>query len=415
MAKSSKKTKRVMTCSKCGAEGFNARKCPTKDYPWTALSLEEVSQITSVLGIDKTEISEAQIAYAISRRKEGDNVEPLAWFYHSNLELLNAQNPVVPTPISQNTDTQEAVASKVVEAMGDEESEEETSSEEESSSEEMLVLSVSEDELAEIKSDFDSEIWYLLVNDAMKNNDEQLCPTSAVGNSTVEAWTEAETGYLTISVMLQVNGKLVNNSVEYTEDIPSGEELAKDWLELSLVEIEQGRAEIVAQAKAKAEAEAKAKAKAEEQAKNTNKEHRDEVGAKQAQAVLTDDTSLVGFEPTETGYKLLFNGPDGFIQGEKDMGFSLAAQLGFDDVERLVMSVAGELRLCVVPTDQIVLLENMKPNAIPFSLWETLDFDPSDSEYWLTSKLDESETPIVLGVRKAPTGKTWVVKAVCVA
>lgn len=128
MAKSSKKTKRVMTCSKCGVEGFNARKCPTKDYPWTALTIDEVSQITSVLGIDKTEISEAQIAYAISRRKEGDTVEPLAWFYHSNLELLNSQNPVVPTPIQdQNTDTQEAVAAKVVEAMDDEESEEESS------------------------------------------------------------------------------------------------------------------------------------------------------------------------------------------------------------------------------------------------------------------------------------------------
>ena len=387
-------------------EGFNSRNCPTKTHSWTALTMEEVSKITSVLGIDKTEISEAQIAYAISKRNEGETVEPLAWYYHANASALN-------TP--DEPDTNEDVTKKLAAAFEgsddvEDESEESEESEEELSSEEMLVLSVGEDELIDIKQQFDSEIWYLCTNDAMKNSDEQLCPTSAVGNSTIEAWTEAETGYITFSALIQINGKMIDHHIQYTSSIPTGEELAKDFIKLSLSEIEAGKAEIVeklakAQEQAKADAQAESQAKEQEQAQEQAK----------AQAVLTDDSTLVGFETTETGYKLLFNGPDGFIQGEKDMGFSLAAQLGFDDVERLVMSCNGELRLCAVPSDQIVLLENMKPNAIPFSLWETLDFDPSDSEHWLTSKLDEAESPILLGVRKAPTGKTWVVKAVCVA
>ena len=416
MAKS-KKTKRVMTCSKCGMEGFNSRNCPTKTHPWTALTMEEVSKITSVLGIDKTEISDAQIAFAISKRNEGETVEPLAWYYHTNASALN-------TP--DEPDTNEDVAKKLAAAFEgsddvEDESEESEESEDELSSEEMLVLSVGEDELIDIKQQFDSEVWYLCTNDAMKDNADQLCPTSAVGNSTIEAWTEAETGYITFSTMIQINGKMIDHHIQYTEEIPTGEELAKDFIKLSLSKIEAGKAEIVEKlAKAQAEAEAQAQAQADAEAKaqaqaDAEAKAQAQADAQVKQVVLTDDSTLVGFETTETGYKLLFNGPDGFVQGEKDMGFSLAAQLGFDDVERLVMSCNGELRLCAVPSDQIVLLENMKPNAIPFSLWETLDFDPSDSEHWLTSKLDEAEAPILLGVRKAPTGKTWVVKAVCVA
>ena len=415
MAKS-KKTKRVMTCSKCGMEGFNSRNCPTKTHPWTALTMEEVSKITSVLGIDKTEISDAQIAFAISKRNEGETVEPLAWYYHTNASALN-------TPDEPDTNEDVAKLAAAFEGSDDveDESEESEESEDELSSEEMLVLSVGEDELIDIKQQFDSEVWYLCTNDAMKDNADQLCPTSAVGNSTIEAWTEAETGYITFSTMIQINGKMIDHHIQYTEEIPTGEELAKDFIKLSLSKIEAGKAEIVEKlAKAQAEAEAQAQAQADAEAKaqaqaDAEAKAQAQADAQVKQVVLTDDSTLVGFETTETGYKLLFNGPDGFVQGEKDMGFSLAAQLGFDDVERLVMSCNGELRLCAVPSDQIVLLENMKPNAIPFSLWETLDFDPSDSEHWLTSKLDEAEAPILLGVRKAPTGKTWVVKAVCVA
>ena len=55
-------------------EGFNSRGAQ-QEHPWTALTMEEVSKITSVLGIDKTEISEAQITYTV-KRNEGETVEP---------------------------------------------------------------------------------------------------------------------------------------------------------------------------------------------------------------------------------------------------------------------------------------------------------------------------------------------------
>lgn len=364
--------KRTMTCKLCGAEGYNSRKCPTKTHPWTALTIEEVGSITSLLGISNTQLSQQQIDHAITQRTT--DAEPLAVYYHANLDKL----PPIDTSSPEGQIAQALNGSEINEPQP-------------------VQFVATSDDMDTIKSDFDQELWYLCHNNV--DREIQVSPDGLVGNSYFEHWTNSETGLLSILARVSVNTQDYELITEWN-CVPTGQEIAKHMFSQitgSVTDYVEPVQIVFEDSSEKDCTEPFKPIFIDNRPKSVQVENRPNLGL-----------TLIGYEPTDMGYKVLYFGDQGYQQGEKELGFKFAAKLDFPDVERVIENMSGNMRLVKIPVGQVEMLSFMRPGIIPFEQWLEIDIPKS------LGNPDEDIDPIVLGAKQDPIGRTWVIQAVCV-
>jgi len=435
-----KKATRTMTCKLCGKVGYNSRNCPTKTAIWTVLTQAELDNITKKLGISVSEVSQAQIDFALSQRPVDFDSETLAHFYHDNKDRFELALKLVDTkpdveeeePQSKSTSQQEQVALSVMSDDGDEELSEEELSEEVSEEPEPTNYEIIED----VRWSFDKEL-FLLSREPGETEELEL------GNS-IFVPTSREDGTVHLQVMVSKIGygtDLKTHTCFYEFDDVSEidpEMIASDFYAdfLGVVsEIDnETSASVFASSDDVSEEELSEEVSEEELSEEVSEEETED------QALFDDDEELseeelsfddgdfvidhipdgalfVGYQGNDTGFDVIFFDEDlGYLQGTKAIGFSFSTELGFGDTENVIKAMRGAVELIPVDVADLKMLKFMRPDAIPFEMWEEVELDITSEQFasqWLVP-VNSDVDPIVMGGRIDPIGRKWLVQAVCI-
>ena len=132
---------------------------------------------------------------------------------------------------------------------------------------------------------------------------------------------------------------------------------------------------------------------------------------------IPDGAMFVGFQSNPTGFDVIFYDADlGYLQGTKTIGFSFSTELGFNDAENVIKAMRGAVELLPVDVSDLKMLKFMRPDAIPFEMWEEVELDITSEQFasqWLVP-INSDVDPIVMGGRIDPIGRKWLVQAVCI-
>ena len=432
-----KTTTRTMTCKLCGMVGFNSRNCPTKTAPWTVLTQVELDNITKKLGIAVSEVSQAQIDFALSQRPVDFDGDTLAHFYHNNKDRFELALKLADTkpdveeeepqdkPNSKPTSQQEKVALSVMSDDGDEEVSEEDLSEEEVSEEpEPTNYEIIED----VRWNFDKELFLL---SREPGSDDEL----EIGNS-IFIPTFREDGTVHLQVMVSkigYKGQDTTHTCFYEFDDVceiDPEMIASDFYADFLGVVAEIDNETPASVFASDDEEV-----SDEELSVDEEETEDQVlfdGEEEVsvdeEEVSFDDTDFVfdyipegalfvGFQGNPTGFDVILYDADlGYLQGTKTIGFSFSTELGFNDAENVIKAMQGAVELLPVDVSDLKMLKFMRPDAIPFEMWEEVELDTTSEQFatqWLVP-VNSDVDPIVMGGRIDPIGRKWLVQAVCI-
>ena len=435
-----KKATRTMTCKLCGKVGYNSRNCPTKTAIWTALTQAELDTITKKLGIAVSEVSQAQIDFALSQRPVDFDSETLAHFYHDNkdrfelaLKLADTKPEVdtvdeEPQDKPKPTSQQEQVALSVMSDDGDEEvSEEEVSEEEVSEDPEPTNYEIIED----VRWNFDKEL-FLLSREPGETDELEL------GNS-IFIPTFREDGTVHLQVMVSKIGygtELTTHTCFYefddVDDIDP-EMIASDFYAdflgvVSEIDNETPASVFASGGEEEVSEEDASEEMSEEELSFDEEETEDQTLFDDDEELSFDDSDFaidhipegalfVGFENNPTGFDVIFYDEDmGYLQGTKTIGFSFSTELGFNDAENVIKAMRGAVELLPVDVSDLKMLKFMRPDAIPFEMWEEVELDITSEQFatqWLVP-VNSDVDPIVMGGRIDPIGRKWLVQAVCI-
>ena len=446
-----KKPTRTMTCKLCGVVGFNSRNCPTKTAPWTVLTQGELDNITKKLGIAVSEVSQAQIDFALSQRSVDFDGEILAHYYHNHkdrfeLALKVADRKPEPTLSIENTvrpgdsivvgdaepqgddkptlSSQEQVALSVMSDVSEEDVSEEDVSEEDVS-EEPTNYELIED----IRFKFGKELFFLSRDPS--DQEEEL----EIGNSIFTPTFRAD-GSIHLQVMVTQIGYGKDKDThtcmyefDSIDDIDA-EQIASDFIAdyLGVVsDVEPGvePASAFVNAEEDVSEEDEDTEDLEDQALFDDDELSEEELSEEELSFDDEDYVIdsipegalfVGFENNPTGFNVVFFDEDlGYLQGSKTIGFSFSAELSFDDAENVIKAMQGAVELTPVEVSDLKMLKFMRPDAIPFQMWEDIELELTSKGFtdeWLVPQNMDIES-IFVGAKIDPIGRRWRVQAVC--
>ena len=428
-----KKATRTMTCKLCGKVGYNSRNCPTKTAPWTVLCQEELDNITKTLGISVSEVSQAQIDFALSKRPVDFNGEILSHFYHDNKDRFDLALKLVdnkPEPQDDNAESTLSSQEQVALTVMSDDSDDDVSQEQEP---EPTNYEVIED----IRWQFDRELFFI---SREPSEEEQL----EIGNS-IFVPTFRDDGSIHLQVMISNIGYGSNKSThtcmyefEDIGNIAPGE-IAADFLAdylgvISDVEPDVTPASVYASPDLSDDEEELSEEELSEETEDQAL-FDDDDDVSEDQALFDDDEELsfddddcmidhipegalfIGYEGNDTGFDMIFFDEDlGYLQGTKTVGFSFSTELGFVDTENVIKAMRGTVELIPVDVSDLKMLKFMRPDAIPFQMWEDIELDLTSEEFtsqWLVP-VNSDVDPIILGAKIDPVGKRWLVQAVCI-
>ena len=414
------KQKRQMTCKLCGVIGYNSRNCPTKVASWTVLTQSELDEITGKLDISVANVSQAQIDFTLSKRPVDFDEETLAHFYHNHtdrfelaLKTASIKDTVTVDTVTVDTvtvDTQEDVALAVSQSEDAELSDEELSEEELSEEVEPTNYEL----LETVRWEFGRELDYLAGAE-----DEKV----EIGN-TIFIPTFRDDGSIHLEVMVNIQHDSHCEFYEFDSiSDMDAEILAADWY-ASYLDIEESEEDL--------SEEDLSEEVASFVENEDNSVDVDPLGECSDEPLsLFDEDSLedyaftsipegailVGFEGVDNGFEVLFYEEEyGYLQGTKNLGFSFSTELSFDDTVKIIENMPGDLELIPVQTEDLKILKFMKPDKIPFDLWQDIELDMTSEEFtsmWLAPTNPDIDSMLV-GCKVDPLGRKWRVQAVCI-